>query len=147
GSITGTSGTIAVGAASTTQLTVTAPANSTAGAAFDLTVTAKDTYGNVTPAYSGTVHFTGGDTRPTFPPDYTFVGGDNGSHTFSNGATLTRSGNRTITAAEGGITGNATVSVAPAAAATFTVTAPANATAGSAFDVTVAAKDAYANVA
>ncbi len=151
GAINGTSNTIAVGAATTSQLQVVAPANATAGSAMSVTVTAQDQYGNTTAGYGGTVHFTGGGAGATLPANYTFVGGDNGSHTFTNGVTLTQAGNRTLTATDtvtGAITGTSgAIAVASAAAATFTVTAPASATAGSAFSVTVTALDAFGNTA
>ena len=52
----------------------------------------------------------------------------------------------TITAAAGSIKGTSNgVSVKPAAASAFLVVAPANATAGTAFIVTLTAKDAYGN--
>src|SRR5439155_20626309 len=120
--------------ASPASFTVAAPANSTAGSAFDVTVTAKDAYANVATAYTGTVHFTGGGTSPTLPADYTFVGGDNGAHTFTNGVTLTQSGNRTVTATDtvtGSITGTSgTLAAAASSAPCLTVTAPASAPAG-----------------
>ncbi|HEX6788597.1 MAG TPA: invasin domain 3-containing protein [Gaiellaceae bacterium] len=150
GSITGTSSTITVGA-SASQLVVTAPASATAGSAFSVTVTAKDSFGNVAAGYTGTVHFTGGGTGATLPSDYTFVAGDNGTHTFSNGATLTQAGSRTITATDtvtGSITGtSSTIAVSAAGASTLTVTAPASATAGTAFSTTVTALDTYGNTA
>ena len=151
GSITGTSSTISVSPAGASTLTVTAPASATAGTGFSVTVTAKDAYGNTATAYAGTVHFTGGGTGATLPSDYTFAGGDNGAHTFTNGVTLAQAGNRTVTATDtstGSIAGTSpTISVSPAGASTLTVTAPANATAGTSFSVTVTAKDAYGNTA
>ena len=108
--------------------------------------------GNTSTGYTGTVHFTRRrDDRPTLPADYTFVGGDNGAHTFTNGVTLTQAGNRTVTATDtvtGSITGTSgTIAVAAASAALLTVSAPANATAGSAFSVTVTALDTFGNTA
>ena len=50
------------------------------GASFTTTVVAKDTYGNTTPAYTGTVHFTSSDGQAVLPSDYPFVAGDAGSH-------------------------------------------------------------------
>ena len=56
--------------------------------AFSVTVTAEDQYGNTIPGYLGTVSFSGGGSGASFPSNYTFVSGDNGSHTFTNGVTL-----------------------------------------------------------
>jgi hypothetical protein len=149
-SITGTSSAVAVSPAAADRLTLGAPASAAAGSAFGVAVTAKDPYGNTATAYRGTVHFTKTDsgTGSSVPADYTFVAGDTGSHTFSNGVTLVTPGSQTVTAtdtATNTITGNATVTVTPAVATHFTVTAPANATAGQAFSITVAALDANNN--
>jgi len=89
--------------------------------------------------YSGTIHFSSG-SNGSLPADYTFVAGDNGTHTFS--ATLTTNGAQQITAGDGSITGTANVTVAPPPATHFSVTAPANVTSGAAFNVTVTALDA-----
>jgi adhesin/invasin len=55
---------------------------------FSLTLTVEDAYGNVVPSYAGTVHFSGGTTRETLPPDYTFTAADAGVHTFTNAFVL-----------------------------------------------------------
>src|SRR5204863_6104465 len=84
------------------------------------------------------------------PSDYTFVGGDAGVHTFSNGVTFVTAGSQTVTATDtvtSSITGSATTTVNAAAATHFTVTAPATATAGTAFIFTVRALDAFNNTA
>jgi len=61
-------------------LSVTAPANVTSGAAFNVTVTALDASNVIVPSYTGTVHFTS-SSAGSLPADYTFVGGDSGAHT------------------------------------------------------------------
>jgi DNA/RNA endonuclease G (NUC1)/fibronectin type 3 domain-containing protein len=144
-SITATDGPI-TGSANTTvapppatHFSVTAPANTTSGVAFSVTVTALDASNTIVPTYSGTVHFTS-SSAGTLPADYTFVGGDNGAHTFS--VTLTSTGAQSITATDGSITGSANTTVAPPPATHFSVTAPANVTSGVAFNVTVTALDA-----
>ena len=85
------------------------------------------------------------------PGNYTFVGGDSGTHTFTNAYTLKTAGSRTVTATDtvtGTITGtSAGITVNPAAAATLTVTAPGSGTAGSSLSVTITAKDAFGNIA
>jgi DNA/RNA endonuclease G (NUC1)/fibronectin type 3 domain-containing protein len=144
-SITATDGPI-TGSANTTvapppatHFSVTAPANVTNGVAFNVTVTALDASNTIVPSYTGTVHFTS-SSAGSLPADYTFVGGDAGSHTFS--VTLTSNGAQSITATDGGITGSANTTVAPPPATHFSVTAPANVTNGVAFNVTVTALDA-----
>jgi autotransporter-associated beta strand protein len=152
-SITGTSNTIAVAAAAATHFSVSAPATATAGTAFTFTVTALDQFNNTATSYRGTVHFTKSDSGSgsSVPADYTFLSGDNGSHTFTNGATFVTAGNQTITATDtttSSITGtSSSIAVSAAAATHFTVSAPATATAGTAFSVTVTALDAFNNTA
>jgi hypothetical protein len=133
----------------TSKLLVSAPSAATAGAGFNVTVTAQDAAGSTTPAYLGTVRFTSSDSAAMLPASFTFVAADNGTHTFT-GVVLKTAGSQSITATDtvtSAITGSASVSVSAAGAATLTVTAPANATAGTSFSVGVTAKDAYNNVA
>jgi beta-lactamase superfamily II metal-dependent hydrolase/fibronectin type 3 domain-containing protein len=126
-----------------THFSVTAPANTTSGTPFNVTVTALDASNATVIGYAGTVHFTS-SSAGTLPGDYTFVGGDNGSHTFS--VTLTTAGSQSVTATDSAnaLTGSANTTVAaPAQVAThFSVTVPANVTAGVAFNATVTALDA-----
>src|SRR5207237_10706950 len=116
------------------------------------TVRAHDRFGHTAPSYRGAVHFTKSDggAGSAVPANYTFVPGDNGIHTFTGGVTFVTAGSQTVTAtdtATGSITGGATVAVSPAAATHFTVGAPAVATAGSPFSVTVTAEDPFNNTA
>jgi hypothetical protein len=148
---TGTSGDVAV-AATLDHFAVSTPASATAGAPFDVTVIAKDASNNTMTGYTGTIHFTSSDSgAPDLPSNYNFVAGDHGSHTFNQGATLKTAGSQTVTVndtSQTSKTGTATISVSPAAADHFKVTAPATATAGTAFNtVTLTAQDAYNNTA
>ncbi len=77
------------------------------GAAGTFTVTAQDAFGNPTPGYRGTVHFTSSDAMATFANgdgtplpgnNYTFTAADNGSHVFR--ATLNTPGTQSITATD-----------------------------------------------
>src|SRR5207244_3681183 len=54
------------------------PGTSTAGNAGNVTVTAKDPYGNVCTWYNGTVHFASSDPQAVLPDDYTFTATDSG---------------------------------------------------------------------
>jgi hypothetical protein len=132
------------------QLLVMAPANVTAGSAFDITVTALDTNGNIAPNYAATVTFAGTDTFPgMLPATYTFTPADQGTHTFSGGVILFTAGSQTVSAqdsAAGSITGTATVAVTAAPANHLLITAPVTALVGTAFDVIVTALDPYGNV-
>ena len=99
------------------------PANSTAGTAFSLTLTAEDAYGNTITSYGGTVSFTSTDTSAVLPASYTFTPTDNGKRLIS-GFKLETAGNQTVTATDGGgITGSAAVDVSTAALSQFGVTA------------------------
>jgi hypothetical protein len=126
------------------------PSSTTAGSAFNVTVTAEDAYGNIATGYSGTVHFTSSDPQSVLPANYTFTAGDNGQHTFS--ATLETAGTQSLTATDtvtSSIFGTASgIVVNPAAAARLSITAlPASVTSGKAYTFTVTALDAYGNTA
>jgi large repetitive protein len=82
----------------TSQFNLTAPSAATKGTAFNVTVTAQDKYGNTTPAYTGTIHFTSSDSAALLPANYTFVSTDNGVHSFS--VTLNTVGTQTVTATD-----------------------------------------------
>src|SRR5205085_679759 len=113
-------------------------------------LTAKDAYGNTATGYTGTVAFSGGGTSPALPGNYSFLPGDNGTHTFSatqiGRATCRDRANNSVIAT---ITGNSsTIADNHAGATTFTVTGPAAATADTcAHPITVTAMDAYGNTA
>ncbi len=109
-------------------------------------MTARDAFNNTATAYSGTVHFTSSDGAATLPANSTLT---NGVGTFS--ATLKTAGIRRSqrpTRSTPSITGvSGTVTVNPGAATQFLVSAPASATAASAFNLTVTARDAFNNTA
>ena len=122
----------------------------TAGTANNVTVTAKDAFGNTATGYLGTVHFTSSDASAVLPANYTFAVGDAGIHVFS--VTLKTAGTRSITATDtvtGTITGTQSgivVNVGPTTTlAVSGFTTPT--TAGVAHNVTVTAKDAVGNTA
>lgn len=134
-----------------TQLGVTAPASATAGTAFSITVTAKDAVGNTATAYVGTVAFSSSDPAVVMPANYTFVSGDNGAHTFTNGVTMQTSGSQTIAATDTvtpSITGFATVNVTASGADHIVfVVQPTTTTAGATITpaVTVQFRDSFNN--
>ncbi len=116
-----------------------------------MTVTAADANGNTTPGYLGTVHFTSDNPNKALPADYTFVGGDNGAHTFA-GVVLKKASppsysiaaTDTVTAS---ITGTqAGIVVNPGATAKLQVVGfPSPVFAGTPGSVTVTAQDANNN--
>jgi hypothetical protein len=146
------SGGVNIGAyqASASAFVLTAPATITAGTTFDVTVKAVDPFGQTALGYRGTVTFSATDTNPAvvLPANYTFLAGDNGTHTFTGGVTLATAASQRLTATDmttSSITGSATIAVTPAAADHFMISVPASATAGTPFDVTVTMVDAYGN--
>jgi len=134
-----------------TRLYVSAVSPQTAGTPFDFTVTALDALGNRVSDYAAAVHFSSSDGSPTLPADYTFITADAGSHTFASGATLTTAGYQTLIANEtpgDAANGNSSpIQVNAGTATHFSVTAPATATSGAPFGITVTALDAYGNTA
>src|SRR5207247_4045752 len=122
--------TVTVTPANAFNLTVagfTNPVN--AGVAGNVTVTAKDSFGNVATGYTGTVRITSSDGAAVLPANYPYVAGNLGVHQFA--VTLKTAGGRSITATDtvtGSITGPQTaIQVNPAAAASLTA-APTGAT-------------------
>jgi streptogramin lyase len=94
-SVTG-SKTVTVKPAAATYFNIKAPASSTAGIAFSVTVFAMDPFGNLATGYAGTVHFASSDSQATLPADYIFVAADKGRHTFTNQVTLRTTGSQII---------------------------------------------------
>jgi hypothetical protein len=129
---------------------VSAPASTTAGAAVTLTVTAIDDLGATVTNYVGTVHFQSDDGQATLPTDYTFTSGDAGVHIFTSGMVLRTAGAKSVTVNDTVLvsaTGSATITVNPGPLDHFDMTAPATATAGTAFNtMTVTPRDAYGNL-
>ncbi len=71
------------------NLLLTAPTTVIAGSPFTVTVTARDGAGVQVSGYTGTVHFQSADPgSPVLPSDYTFLPGDGGTATFTNGIEL-----------------------------------------------------------
>jgi hypothetical protein len=134
--------------------------STTAGTAFDLTITALNTNGTVDTGYTGTVTLSSTDPSATFVDaatgqpltgnSFTFSAADNGTHTFT--VDLTTAGTQTLTASDpaaGGIVGNQpAITVNPAAASSFIVSGLYSpAAAGTPGSFTVTAEDPYGNVA
>lgn len=111
------------GLLSVDHFTVTnAPSTETAGTSFNITVTATDSGGVVSPGYTGTVQFASSDAKAVLPESYTFTSGDAGVHVFT--VTLKTAGSQSVTATDSvtsTATGAATVSITPDAASGFTI--------------------------
>jgi hypothetical protein len=151
GSLTASASNIVVTPAATSTFNITGTTGSdVAGSVFAFTATAYDAYGNTTPGYTGTVHFTSSDPQAVLPPDYTFTSGDQGTHAFTT--TLKSAGNQSITATDTinhAVIGSETgIIITPAAAQALVFgNIPSSITAGSPFTVMLMAVDAYGNLA
>src|SRR5262249_46783803 len=135
--------------ASASTFALTVPATVTAGAPFDVTVTAEDTFGQVAVGYTGTVHFSSSDGQALLPADYTFTAADGGTHTFTSGVTLKTAGPQIVTASDGTLQNTANTNVVAGKATQLVITAqPPGIVAppGTAFGLTVTAEDANGNV-
>src|SRR5262249_59292038 len=107
-----------------------------------------DRYGNGAPASAGTAHCPRSAARPVLPANYAFKSIDAGTHTFrvtlktagSQSITVTDTANSSLAASVTGIT------VTPAPLSVLALGGvPGSTTAGSAFNVTLTASDAYGN--
>jgi subtilisin-like proprotein convertase family protein len=140
-------------AAASTAVVTGFPSPDTAGVVHTYTVTLKDPYGNVATGYRGTLAFTSSDPQATFTtPVYTFTAADDGSHTFTNGATLKTAGTQSITATDtvtSSITGSETGIIVNAATASTVIVSgfPTSDIAGVSHSYTVTLDDPYGNVA
>jgi hypothetical protein len=152
GSVTGTSTSFTVSPSATAaSFTVGNPGTRTAGTAFSVSVTALDPYGNTATGYSGskTLTFSGpsnspNNSAPTYPGSVTFTSGV-GTPTI----TLVDAQSTTLTVTQGSVSGTSTSFTVNGAgtASSFTVSNPGTQTAGSAFNETITAIDAYGNTA
>ncbi len=96
-------------------LNFAAPLTATAGSPFTVTVTVTID-GKHDTAINSRIHFASSDPAAVLPPDYYFTPADAGSHTWTNGFTLSTPGNQTISGAiidATGINGKASISVSP----------------------------------
>jgi len=126
------------------------PSTPSAGIAFDETITAVDAYGNTASGFGGAQAITFGGpsgspdgTAPSYPDSVSFT---NGVGTAS--ITLFDAGTTTLTASQGTVAGaSGAFTVSAAAASSLVLPTPSTQNAGTAFDETVTAVDAYGNTA
>lgn len=149
GAIEGTSGSFTVKAGSASSFSVPAQSERTAGTAFNVTVTALDTWHNTAKSYAGTktLVWSGPSSSPSgqapsYPATVTFT---TGAGTAS--IKLYDAQSTTLKATEGtleGTTGAFTVKAA--ATKKFSVPTPSEQEAGVAFNVTLTATDEWSNL-
>jgi len=148
---------ITVSASSAGQLSLTTPATQTAGATFNETITAADTYGNTITGYAGakTLNWSGPSNSPdqqhapVYPSNpLTFTSGvASGSITLYNAKSGTTLSVTDVTDGGTGLTGSSSpFSVSPATWSGFALTNPATAPiAGATFKETITDIDAFGN--
>src|SRR5262249_25602080 len=103
------------------------PSTINAGTPGSYTVTAQDPFGNLTPAYAGSVTFSttaasATSVNTSYPCTGAGAGNDNGVHGFTNNATLFTAGTKSLKATDASIpaTGSQTVTVRPGSAVSMT---------------------------
>ncbi len=145
--LTGT-GILTVQASTAVVLQLAGSSNAIAGTPFTVSVTARDTYANVAAGYTGTVHFSGDGGSATYPNDFTFTSTNAGTKSFGSGVTLRAAGAQNVIISDGSLAAQyLLVQVHNAPADALVMTLPTSATAGTAFNVSLAAQDVYGNTA
>ena len=121
------------------------PASISAGVAGTLTVTARDSFGNVSESYLGTVTFSSSDSKAALPATSTFAASDAGTKTFT--ATLKTAGAQSIFVSDGSlptVQSNTTVTTAaPAVLLISGITSPR--APGEPSSVNVEVRDGFGN--
>ena len=137
---------LTVASAAASSLTVTNPGTQTAGTSFNLAMTMTDQYGNgVSGAqnvtFSGPANAPDG-TAPSYPSTVTLNNAGQGTALITLYAAQT---NVTLTVHDGSVAGSSTFTVKGGSLNKFTLPTPATQTAGTAFNETVTATDAWGN--
>jgi hypothetical protein len=142
---------VTIGAGPATTFTVPTPSSQTAGSAFEVKLTAKDTYGNTATSLTGarTITFTGPTTSPDghapkYPATVNFTSGEGAAS-----ITIYDAGSMTLTAEEGSVSGStSSFSVAAASASELELAAASTSpTAGASDNLTITAVDPFGNTA
>ena len=131
-----------------------APSTSTptSNVPFSVTVTAQTVSNTTVTGYTGTIHFslTNPDTGATIPVNYTFVAGDSGAHTFTNGVNLITVQSETINVndtVQTTKTGSATVTVGTRSTTTTLTLTPASINFGQSTTANVTVTDSASGTA
>ena len=144
GTIAGTSGDISIAAAAACRFVVSAPGRATAGSGFTVSLTAEDAFGNTATGFGGAVALTSSDGQAVVVLSQPGFTGGVGVWTVA----LDKVDTVTLAADSAGVHGiSGSMTVDASAASRFVVTAPATATAGSGFTVSVVAVNAFGNTA
>ena len=143
GAVSGTSPTIVVIPAAAAAFAVSIPSVIQSGVPFNVSVVAKDAYGNTATGYSGAVHFSSSDGTAVLPANSTLT---SGAGLFT--VTLKTAGSQSLAVTDtvsAGIHGTSNTSTV-LGAIQLRLTAPAHVTAGTPFNFTVLALDRYYRV-
>lgn len=139
---------VLINPAAMSRLNVTGfPSTTTAGLSGTITVTASDPFGNITPSYAGTVHFTSSDPKAVLPANTALTNG-----IVSLPVTLESAGTQFLTATDtvnvslhGSQSG---IVVNPADAYSMSMAGfPSAVTVGKPYSLTITLRDFYGNVA
>ncbi|MCA9261987.1 MAG: VCBS repeat-containing protein, partial [Planctomycetales bacterium] len=133
---------------------ISGPTDATAGESISISVTVRDTIGQVASGYTGAVFFSSSDVQAGLPASYTFTAADAGTHTFT--VTLKTAGLQSVAARDAisGLSGSISgLNVQAAAFVGYSLSVPNGAdskghmvvTAGDVISLTVRATDAYDN--
>ncbi|HTU78288.1 MAG TPA: hypothetical protein VMF09_05955 [Solirubrobacteraceae bacterium] len=151
GSIEGASGSLTVKAGTARRLSVPTPSEREAGAAFNLTLTALDEWGNVATGYAGAKALAFSEPAdspsgkaPSYPASVTFTAGVGTASSIK----LYDAQTTTLEASEGaieGVSGSFLVKAGPSKK--LSVTTPSEQEAGAAFNVALTAIDEWGNTA
>ncbi|HKB40252.1 MAG TPA: VCBS repeat-containing protein, partial [Gemmataceae bacterium] len=125
------------------EFRVTPAPTVTAGKPVAVTVTAVDAAGHLVPSFTGVVKLTSTDPKAVLPLPFTFTAAAFGTHKFT--VTPKTAGSQDIVAHSGTLAGTGTVQVNAATATHWKLAAPPTATAGTPFDLTLSAVDAFGN--
>jgi hypothetical protein len=140
-SLTGTSGTIAVGSGFAVKLWLIYPATANLGVPYNITVKARDHYGNTATGYNGIVTFVCADNTATLPANGTLTNGvGTFTMTFNTNGTKGFWAHDTATPSIGGA--SSAIGVSPGVSY-LRITSPATATVGVPYNVVVSVRDRY----
>jgi hypothetical protein len=136
---------LSVTAGPTASLRLSSPSMATAGSSFSVTLSARDTFGNVVTGYTGAVSFSSDDGQAELPGAYTFTPGDEGQRVFS--VTLDTAGTKQVLVTDGTFNASATLTVAAGAPAKLVFSQPpaSGTVRASLAEVRVALQDGFGN--
>ena len=142
---------VAVQAGSAVQMQMQCPSSNVAGADESVVVSLRDAYGNLAAGYTGTVQFTSSDVAGVYPHARVFTSGDGGSYTFAAALNWHTAGSQSLYVEDitnGSLNASCSgINVAAGAAQSLFLSGPATAMAGSNITLSLAAQDAFGNLA